>query len=149
MNFCENCTTILLSAASSEQKIPRDTNHVGIGRIPKRTGLSTTQRTVAPTFFYRRPHQRGPGAQTRSQSDSLPQRTAKRVRAERVHTTRLAIGAGKESQRECRSGPQGWQMVATPRQHWPLAVPVRSKHIRLAAKKRAAAKDRSAYNRRV
>ena len=41
---------MLPSVASGEQKIRRDTDYAGIGPIPKRAGVNTTHRTVAPTF---------------------------------------------------------------------------------------------------
>ena len=91
--------------------------------------------------FYRRPKQRGPGAQAQNQGDSLRQRTAKRARAERVHTKRLASG-GSEGE-SARMSLRGGDSPST------LAVPVRAKDSRLAAKESGAAKERSADHRRV
>ena len=92
-------------------------------------------------FFYRRPKQRGPGAQAQSQGDSPPQGTAKGVRAGRVHTTRLAIGGW-----EGESARMSFRVGNSPST---LAVPVKGNNIKLAVKELAAAKERSANQRRV
>ena len=46
----KNCTTMLPSVASGEQKLRRNTGYAGIGRMPKRAEINTTHRAVAPTF---------------------------------------------------------------------------------------------------